>query len=59
MLHLQTKLLPMFLHQLHFLFQLLQTFPKEATITEALSFPLQVAKLPSEIFISLKFFPRK
>ena len=59
MLHLQTKLLPVFPHQFHFLFQLLQTFPKEASITEALSFPLQVAKLPSKIFISHKFCPRE
>ena len=59
MLHLQTKLLPVLPHQFHFLFQLLQTSPKEASITEVLSFNLQVAKLPSEIFISHKFFPRE
>ena len=59
MLHLQTKLLPVFLHQFHFLFQLLQTFPKEANITEVLSFPVQVAQLPSKIFISQKLFPRE
>ena len=59
MLHLQTKLLPVFPHQFHFLFQLLQTFPKEASITEVLSFPVQLAQLLSKIFISHKFFPRE